>query len=102
MTPELIVALALTAVDASQTEWNARHYAVTKECSTGRWEENPILGKHPSQIKVAAYFGASAGALIAANEYLPPAYSKALNYVWIGAEGSVIAHNLRVGVRFSF
>ena len=101
MTPELIVALALTAADASQTEYLTRHY---QPCAgkEGRYEENPLLGRHPSQLKVAAYFGASAGALIAANEYLPPAYSKALNYVWIGAEGAVIAHNLRVGVRFSF
>jgi hypothetical protein len=101
MTPELILALALTAVDASQTEYLTRHY---QPCQghEGRYEENPLLGRHPSQIKVAAWFGANAGALMVANQYLPPAYSKALNYVWIGAEGATVAHNLRVGVRFSF
>ena len=99
MTPELILALALTAADASQTLWITRH---DNPAVCTRHELNPILGSHPSQIKVAAWFGANAGALIVANQYLPPAYSKALNYVWIGAEGATVAHNLRVGVRFSF
>ena len=101
MTPELILALALTAADASQTEYLTRHY---QPCAgkEGRYEENPILGRHPSQLKVAGWFAANAGALVVANDLLPPTYAKALNYVWIGAEGATVAHNLRVGVRFSF
>ena len=95
MTPELIIALALTAADASQTEYIARH--PTEHC-----EYNPLLGRHPTQAKVGAYFAASASALLLANQLLPAKQAQALNWVWVGAEGSVVAHNLRVGIRFNF
>lgn len=97
MAPELLIALALTAADTAQTEWITRH---DQHCT--RHEENPLLGQHPSQIKVAGYMGGSMGALYGLNQVLPAKQAQILNYVWIGAEGSVVAHNLRIGIRFSF
>jgi len=95
MTPELILALALTAADASQTEWIASH--PVHHC-----EDNALMGKHPTQAKVAGYFAASTGLLLAANQVLPADKAKTLNYVWIGMEGGNVARNLALGVRFSF
>ncbi len=95
MTPELILALALTAADASQTEWIARH-------PVGHCEDNTMMGKHPTQAKVAGYFAASTGLLLVANKFLPADQAKVLNYVWVGMEGGNVARNLALGVRFSF
>jgi hypothetical protein len=94
MSPELLLALALTAADASQTEWIAQH--PLHHC-----EDNFLMGKHPSQAKVAGYFAASAGALLAGNALLKPADAKVLNYVWVGVEAGAVSRNLAIGVRFS-
>lgn len=94
MTPELILALCLTAADASQTEYIAQH-------PKQQTESNAVLGFHPSQVKVAAYFAATSGGLIVANQFLPKEMSRALNYVWIGVEGGAISRNVSLHVRFS-
>ena len=98
MTPELILALALTAADASQTAYLSRHNG--PNCGHMQ-EDNPVLGHYPSQAKIGAYFAGSAGLLLAGNALLPPQDAKILNYVWIGVEAGAVAHNLSLGVRFS-
>ena len=94
MTPELILALALTAADASQTEWIAQH-------PENHREHNPLLGRHPSSDWVAGYFIVSSLALIAINQGLSSENARVLNYLWIGAEGTNITRNFCIGVRFS-
>jgi len=95
MTPELLLALALTTLDASQTEWLSKH-------PVGHCEDNFLMGKHPSQVKVAGYFAASTGVLLAGNAFLKPEQARILNYVWVGVEAGAVSRNLALGVRFSF
>lgn len=74
-------------------------------------ETNWYLGEHPSRGKVNKYFAI----VIAANwgiAWALPTDAEILNYhvkprrwfqyVWVGAETAVVAHNLSIGLRFNF
>lgn len=65
-------------------------------------ETNPILGEHPSDLKITAYFGT----IIVANTFLvpklPPKWRKA---TWIGViivQTITIIHNQRAGISLRF
>jgi hypothetical protein len=95
MTPELIIALALTAADYSQTSYIAAH--PYEHC-----EKNPLIHEHPSQARVAGYFALSSAALIALNLALPVGHARTLNLVWAGVEGGNVLRNARIGINFNF
>ena len=65
-------------------------------------ERNSILGNHPSTRKVDAYFAATLVAHTAISYILPTEYRRIWQVVTIAVEGNVVAHNVRIGVKFGF
>jgi hypothetical protein len=65
-------------------------------------ERNPILGKHPSELQVSAYFAAAYALTTLTAMALPPPYRGYFQYVVIGVEGAAIANNLSIGLGFGF
>jgi hypothetical protein len=70
-------------------------------------EENAILGPHPSDAKVVAYFAGTTllhalitKELVAGD--VPAPIIRGWEYVTIGMEAGCVANNLRIGLRFSF
>lgn len=64
------------------------------------YERNPILGNHPSQGEVTAYFAGSYALVTGAAMVLPAPYRDALQYVAIGVEAGAVANNFSIGLRF--
>jgi hypothetical protein len=67
-----------------------------------QYEKNPLLGKHPSEKKVIAYFATMGWAHYELTKAMPNEYRKAWQYGWIAAEIFTIIQNKRVGASFSF
>lgn len=66
------------------------------------YERNPILGKHPSKGKVDTYFVAALAIVNVADYVIDEKYRKNM---WIGitlVEGTVVANNMAIGVKFNF
>jgi len=84
----------LWAVDCLQTIEISR--------SKEYWETNKILGEHPSEEAVYAYFtGAIIGSFIIAKA-LPKKYRKYWQGFFIGVGYSSSIHNHNIGVRITF
>jgi hypothetical protein len=66
------------------------------------YENNHILGKHPSQTKVNNLCALSIVGNAAVSYVLPRGWREAWQYVWIGAEASAVYHNYSAGVRIPF
>ena len=71
------------------------------------WEINPVMGRHPSDAKVLTYFAVTdllhAGITYELVEHnAPKALVKGWEYFSIGFESGYVAHNLSMGLRFSF
>lgn len=60
-------------------------------------ESNPVLGEHPSDVRLWGYLGAIAAAVIVANRKLPPKWALALNLFVTAAEVRAVAINMHVG-----
>ena len=87
--------LTLHTLDWAQTRNIARN--------PNKWhEQNAILGTHPSVSQVDRYFIATAALQFAVAYYLPTEYRKAFQYVTIGIEGGVVAHNFSIGIGVRF
>lgn len=96
MTPFiLIVALTLLAADWSQTTYIAMH-------PERFYEKNPILGKHPSVLKVAGYFTVCAWLLIMGTAMLPTPYGLALAAGTAVLELVMVVRNHKLGIKFHF
>lgn len=61
-------------------------------------ETNPILGDHPDESKVHAYFAACALTHALVAYMLPPEYSKIWQVTWIGIQSSVTDSNRDNGI----
>lgn len=68
----------------------------------GMYETNPILGKHPSDVKVRNYFIASGVVTLGAVYLLPKDYRKYLIGGVLVLEVGVIGHNKYIGLRTNF
>jgi hypothetical protein len=79
---------ALQAIDASQTHYTGRN-------PQRLYEENPIMGKHPSKDKINAYFGATGLGHAALSYALPDPWDKIFQMLSIGVEGGQIMDNKR-------
>lgn len=66
------------------------------------YEQNPLLGEHPSVGRVDTYFISGLIAHTAISYALPPKYRRIWQYIGIVMEGGVVAHNTSIGVRFGF
>lgn len=91
--------LALHVVDWNQTLYIVDHPREFHEC-------NPILGSHPSRGEVNGYFIAT-GLLhplvsYGLKKYAPPGWSEAWQYITIGVELGITAHNASVGIGFGW
>lgn len=87
--------VAVSAVDWMQTRKIARN-------PERYYELNPILGRHPSEAEVDLYFAASIAAHTAVSMALPPDWREVWQYLSIGFEYSVVAHNFSIGLGFGF
>lgn len=65
-------------------------------------EHNPILGKHPSQAEVTAYFLTSYALVTALAVVLPTEIRPYLQYGAIGVEAAAVGNNLSIGLGFGF
>lgn len=65
--------------------------------NSGWSEENPILGEHPSDVRLWGYLGAIAVGLAVANSKLSPKWATALNVAVLGVEAESIGYNMHVG-----
>ena len=88
--------IALLVADWAQTRYCIRHP------EKGFYEQNALLGKHPSQGKIDAVVTLSAVGHYYISSILPKEWRKAWQYVTIGIEGSVVVHNWSVGAKVKF
>jgi len=84
------VFLSTLAVDAMQTIDIKNH--------PGMYETNPILGRHPSDDQVIAYFITTGYLHYQIAKHLDSKYRKIWQYMWISVEVGVINHNQAMGV----
>lgn len=90
-TARQLAANALLTTDWGQTLYVADH--------PGKfYETNPIIGRHPSRGRVNRYFAAAniLHPLISAS--LKPEAREYWQYITIGLESGVVAHNINIGV----
>ena len=89
------VYLTLHSMDWMQTRYIAKNPSEYSEL-------NSILGEHPSVGKVNNYFVATALLHVGAAYILPSEYRKAFQYLTIGMEFGVVAHNYQIGINLDF
>lgn len=77
-------------------------YRQTSDISEPHYEQNPLLGNHPSQGEIDKYFAVSAIGHFGASELLPLRYRKNWQWLTIGVSGAIVYHNYRIGLRFNF
>lgn len=83
---------ALTAIGGLIGDW-AQTRNLNKD---GHYEQNPILGKHPNQDSIDAYFAGSLLLHALSNSVLPQKSSDMLNRALSVTQGLVIGHNNRL------
>lgn len=65
-------------------------------------EENPILGSHPSNASINRYMLGCAIGHYLISRALPAEDRKYWQWLTIGVEGSIVAHNFYIGVHAPF
>lgn len=65
-------------------------------------EENPILGHHPSNAAVNRYMLGCAVGHYVISRLLPEQDRRYWQWLTIGVEGSIVAHNFYIGVHAPF
>lgn len=68
----------------------------------GMFEKNVILGLHPKDNRVTAYFILAGVGHYAVTRALPTEYRAAWQYSWIALEAATILHNKKIGLHFNF
>jgi hypothetical protein len=63
------------------------------------YETNPILGRHPSEARIAIYGATSALAHAGVTLLLPRRFVEAWEALSIGVEVGYVAHNYHLGLR---
>jgi hypothetical protein len=66
------------------------------------YERNPLLGRHPSDLKIGAYFIGAGFAHLAVTKQLPTEYRAAWQYGWAAFEVATIIRNRKLNLRFNF
>lgn len=65
-------------------------------------EINPLLGHHPSDARINTYMAGTLAAHWAISYALPERWRPTWQYVTIGIDGAVVAHNFSLGLRLAF
>lgn len=68
----------------------------------GMFEKNIILGLHPKDNRVTAYFLLAGAGHYAVTRALPTEYRALWQYTWIALEAATIIHNKKIGLKFDF
>jgi hypothetical protein len=66
------------------------------------YETNPLLGRHPSDAKIVAYFIGAGFAHNAVTKALPTRYRAMWQYGWAALEIGTIIRNRKLNLRFNF
>ena len=82
------------AIDWIQT----RHIAQNSDY----WEQNVILGNHPSVAKVNQYFAVTGVAHYLISKALPEKYRTPFQYITVGIEIGAVSHNFSIGLRIGY
>jgi hypothetical protein len=69
---------------------------------SGMFEKNIILGLHPKDNRVTAYFLLAGAGHYAVTRALPTEYRAPWQYTWIALEAATIIHNKKIGLHFNF
>lgn len=77
---------------------------ISESCTSGGtyYETNPILGECPSRGEVNRYFLLTGLAHYGISRVLSPTQRRWFQYVTIGIESAVVAHNFNIGIRVEF
>lgn len=68
----------------------------------GMFEKNVILGLHPKDNRVTAYFLLAGAGHYAVTRALPTEYRAPWQYTWIALEAATIINNKKIGLSFNF
>ncbi len=88
------VYIALDAIDWRQTQDIVRH--------PNLYETNPVLGLHPTNARINAWFAASMATQIAIAYVLPEKWRAAWQYAGIGLEAVMVGNNKHLGLNVKF
>lgn len=97
---------------AEDTKWQAAYIALhvadwgqTRDIAAKRdryFEQNPVLGKHPSVKRVDSYFLATSIAHTAISYALPPDLRRRWQQITVVVQAGVVAHNYGIGLNINF
>ena len=90
-----LVYLVLHSTDWMQTRYISKNPSYL-------YEQNNILGKHPSIAKVNNYFAATALMHFGVAYLLPREYRRSFQYITMGVEIGAITHNYQIGIKLNF
>lgn len=65
-------------------------------------ENNPVLGQHPHQDKVDAYFALTGLTKLYLDDKLPKRYQKSFQDLMIGIEKGAVGNNIIAGIKTKF
>jgi hypothetical protein len=83
-------------------DWSSTRHLVRQFPKGGYYENNIILGKHPSMSSVDLYFIGSMIANYYIVDNLSPKVGKWYLTGLIVLESAVVSHNLKIGLKISF
>lgn len=92
-------AFQAACVAADLVDWHQTRELLNRP---GIWEDNPILGHHPSIQEVDAYFAASILLGAAVSYLLPRPYRRIHQVFVLSLEGVCIRGNVRLGLAVRF
>lgn len=97
--------VALSIIDWRQTMDIAKHpqtCGANQKCDSELVETSEILGEHPSNAQINAYFSLGITAHVIVALLLPENFRAPWQAAGIVLEGYYVAHNFRVGLSASF
>jgi hypothetical protein len=86
---------ALLFVDYKQS-------SITTSCTEKCWELNPLLGDHPSPVRLRNYFLTMAVSSAILAYELPPKWRTRFQYGTLTLESVVVLRNQQLGFKFRF
>ncbi len=89
--------VAAVAVDYLQTRSFLLH-----DNPAESWEQNPLLGRHPSMTKLTLFCAGGIVAHTAIAYVLPHPWRTLWQLAWIAVEGATIYGNVQTGVRIEW
>lgn len=92
-------AFQLACVGADLIDWHQTRQLVSR---SNMWENNPVLGHHPSVHAVDRYFLASILTGVTVSYLLPARFRRAHQVFVLGLEAYCIRRNVQIGISIHF